>query len=125
MTTMTESGTFTWRAAMAAAILINLAILNIVFETMTVRLRYETARQRETARSLALANRTLRLSAAAARRPDEIARRAGGQEVAVVRERVEEAPRPEPAPVAPVVRRERPAPAAGRDPNDDHPLLKD
>lgn len=64
------------RAALAAVIVLNLALLATYAPLRATLLRYETARQRRELAALALENRALLHQAALARRPDRLAARA-------------------------------------------------
>jgi hypothetical protein len=65
-----------FRAALVAAVVVNLALLAASAPLRATLLRYDVARKRQELRALALENRTLVHQAALARRPDRVAARA-------------------------------------------------
>jgi len=101
---------FVRRAALTAIILLNLALLNVLFETGGTRLRYDVARARELARRISLENRRLTLAVASARRTSELQKRAESEGLPL-QERALSAKKPAPPASTPAVRGD---PNAGR-----------
>lgn len=72
---------FVLRAAAAVIILLNLAVVTVLFEAKGMKLRYELAKKREAAAGIAQENRALAAEVAQQRQPGVVQQRAAEQGV--------------------------------------------
>lgn len=77
---------FVLRAAAAVIILLNLAVVTVLFEAKGTKLRYELAKKREAAAGIAQENRSLAAEVAQQRQPGVVMQRAAEQGVSAGQE---------------------------------------